>query len=187
MSRILIILLILSVTGANAQTDIKLVDTKVSKSINMSIPELMSWVPETEIPSRHLSYRPPVALFTSPDGKTDLAVNVSLTQWDESDLDMMKDFYSSSIESLYTDVEFLEEKKQTINGREYVVLKFISKVEGTASPIDRTSINKYTHIQYTIANGKTYLFNFTCPASQQAQWEKTAEEMMQTVKIKKTL
>ena len=42
-------------------------------------------------------------------------------------------------------------------------------------------------IQYAIVKSKTVLFNFTCPARQQAKWAPIAQQILESVKISKTL
>lgn len=44
-------------------------------------------------------------------------------------------------------------------------------------------IKKYTYIQYTVANQKVYVFNFTCNERDRLVWQKTIAQMMRTIKL----
>ena len=89
---------------------------------------------------------------------------------------------------LYDEVQFITEKIQEINGRNYVVFEFLSKVNDTeGTTIDQSSISKFIRIQYTIVNYKTVLFNFSCPARVKDKWAPIAKESLESVKISKTL
>ena len=84
---------------------------------------------------------------------------------------------------LYDEVQFITENIQEINGRNYVVFEFLSKVNDTeGTTIDQSSISKFIRIQYTIVNYKTVLFNFSCPARVKDKWALIAKESLESVK-----
>ena len=100
----------------------------------------------------------------------------------------MKSFYKSTIMGLYDEVQFINEDIREINGRNFAVFEFLSTVvdeEGTT--INPGAISKFVRIQYTIVESKTVLFNFSCPARQKDRWAPIAKEILESVKISKTL
>ena len=100
----------------------------------------------------------------------------------------MNSFYKSNIMQLYDEVHFIIEEVKEINGKQYAVFEFVSSVsdeEGTT--VAQSAISKYVRIQYTIVNSKTLLLNFSCPARQKDKWAPIAKQILESVKISKTL
>lgn len=182
-----LILLVVIFSGGLWQEMPDLVKTKVADGITVSLPSSFTPMTRDEINQKYISYRKPLALYTSQDKLTDFGVNRSVTQWGEDDLELLKSFYRSSIGNLYDDVNFIEEKIEEINKISFVVFEFTSTINPDRNAvIKQNAIKKYTYLQYAIVNGKTVLLNFTCPAEQMEKWRQTAMEIMQSVKIKKT-
>jgi hypothetical protein len=158
----------------------KLVKTKVTKEITMSLAEELFPMTDDDIARKYPSARRPVAMYTDPSRQVDLGVNVSTGRWREDDLEMLQRFYKSTIMNLYNKVDIDREEIQEINKRKFVVFEFTSEV----TEENKAPIQKYTYIQYTVAGGQTLVFNFTCDLKQKALWGETAQAMMQTIKIK---
>ena len=166
----------------------KLVKTKVNDSITISLPEEFTAMTQTELNTKYVSAKAPVAVYTDYSKTIDLGVNVAYSQWNPEDLEIMMSFYKSNIMGLYDEVHFLTENVQEINGRKFAVFEFLSKVNDTeGTTIDQSSISKFIRIQYTIVQGKTVLLNFSCPERLKDKWAPLAREILETVKISKTL
>lgn len=161
------------------------VKTEVAEGITLSLPRSFIPVPENMIDQKYLSARKPIAAYTSEDQSADLGINTSNARWQADDLPMLQSFYRSSIMALYDEVNFLKEDIAKINGKDFAVFEFVSLVRPAENALaTQRPIRKYTYIQYTLHNGKTYVFNFNCPAEQQSQWQETASTIMQSVRIK---
>lgn len=161
-----------------------LVKTKVTENIELGIPKTFQPMTEELMNQRYLTARKPIAAYTNDRQTVDFTVSTSNTRWQPSDLPILKDFYKASLLELYDEVDFSREEVEEINGKNFVVFEFSSIVrpdENALTP--QQPIRKYTRIQYTVHGGKTLVFNFSCPQSQQQQWESTAAEMMQSIKI----
>jgi len=166
----------------------KLVKTKVNESITVSLPQEFTLMAQAELNRKYVSSKPPVAVYTDYSKTVDLGVNVAYSRWNAEDLEIMMSFYKSNIMGLYDEVQFVTEEIQEINGRNYVVFEFLSKVNDTeGTTIDQSSISKFVRIQYTIVKSKTVLFNFSCPARIRDKWAPIAKESLESVKISKTL
>ncbi len=175
--------ILLTVTGFYQHKD-KYVKTEVAEGITLQLPESFTAMTESLLSQKYLSGRRPLAAYTSPDQQADLAVNTSNARWQADDLPMLQNFYKANIESLYDEVKFLKEGIEKINGKDFVLFAFVSLVlpeEGTLTM--QQPVRKYTYIAYTIHKGKTYVFNFTAPAQQQAQWQVTAETIVNSIKL----
>lgn len=168
--------------------EIKLKKVQINKDIRVLLPEHFMPMSEQDIRAKYVSYREPIALFTDPSRSIDFGINLSVTHWKPDDLALMQEFYENSIRMLYNKVEFINKDIETVNDIPYAVFEFVSTVLGEDNAITQAApISKYTLIYYAIVNNKTILFNFTCPAKERANWQATAHEIMNSIKIKKTL
>lgn len=164
---------------------IKYVKTKVNEHITISLPESFFLMGEADVANKFASTNPPVAAYTDLSRTIDFGINVAFSRWNPEDMEIMRGFYKSNIMGLYDEVNFIHEGVENINGRDFAVFEFTSKVldeEGTS--INQRAVSKYIRIQYAIVRSKTVLFNFTCPARQQEQWAPVAKEIMASVNIK---
>ncbi|MFY0655073.1 MAG: hypothetical protein JXQ96_23805 [Cyclobacteriaceae bacterium] len=165
-----------------------LVKVKVNESIEMLIPSDFRPMTNDEIAERYFTIKRPMALFTDQSLTVDLGVNKSITKWQEKDLEIMKSFQKSNIYSLYDNIEMLKEGIEEINGRRYAYFEFVSTVkEEEDAFVRKGSINKYTYIQYTIVNGQSLVFNFTCNSRNRQSWQPQVAKIMKSVVVKKNL
>lgn len=167
----------------------KFVKIELGSGISLRLPESFHPMPEDEIARKYISTRKPVAVFMSADRQADFGINISITQWNPTDLPIMKDFYKATIMELHSDVAFIREEIVNVNGKDFAVLEFTSLVKeeesnslGPAKP----PVQKYNFIQYTIFDKKTFVYNFNCPANQQARFRDTAQEIMNSIEMKQT-
>ncbi len=167
---------------------VKLVKTKIGKNITVSLPDDFMLMSQSEIRQRYVSAREPLAIYSDETGNVAFTVNVAYSRWNPDDLELMKNFYKSNIMGLYDEVHFIQEDVKEINGRLFAVFEFVSSVKGQSdSPISSNAIGRYTYIQYTIVNGKTVLFNLSCPTHLRNKWGPLAGEIMGSVNIKNTI
>jgi hypothetical protein len=166
---------------------VKLVKTKVNDAITIYLPQDFTAMSSADIERGFESAKLPVAEYTDFSRAVDLGINVAYSQWNPEDLEIMRSFYKSNILGLYDEVQFIKEDTEEINGRIYAVFEFISSVYDDDDSINMSPVSKYTRIQYTIVKGKTVLFNFTAPAREREKWEPVANQILQSVKISKTL
>ena len=166
----------------------KYVKTKVNDAISLLLPSEFSLMSQADLNTKYASLKAPIAAYTDFSRSVDLGVNVAFSRWNAEDLEIMKSFYKSNIMGLYNEVQFIKEEIENINGKDFAVFEFVSSVyneEGTN--LNKSTISKYVRIQYTIVKGKTVLFNFSCPARQKDKWAPIAKEILESVKISKTL
>jgi hypothetical protein len=181
-------LLIVLVCLLTSFQEFKMVKTKVNESITLLLPAEFTIMDQVDINNKYVSAKPPVAAYTDYSKEIDLGVNIAYSRWNQEDLEIMKSFYKSNIMGLYNEVQFITEKVQEINGRDFVVFEFVGSVvdeEGTS--FNQGAIQKFIRIQYTIVQGKTVLFNFSCPERVKDAWRPVVGQIMESVKISKTL
>jgi hypothetical protein len=160
----------------------KLTKQKIDGDVTMKVP--VSFIPmnEDDMWQRVASSRKSLALYTDLNRLVELGVNRSYSVWRESDYQLMFDVYKSSILELFDEVEFIREEITTIRKQQFVVFEFVSRIkrdEGSSVPIV-----KYTYLQYTLHNGQTLVFSFSCPEFQKEEWQKTANLIMESVAVK---
>lgn len=167
---------------------IKYVKTKVNDDITIMLPQDFTMMSPADLSRNYISSKQPLAAYTDLSRVVSLGINLAYSQWNEEDLEIMTSFYKSNIMQLYDEVQFITEEIKEINGKKYAVFEFIASVtdeEGTT--VTQSAISKFVRIQYTIANRKTFLLNFSCPARQRDKWSPIAKEILESVKISKTL
>lgn len=143
--------------------------------------EFISMGPQ-DIRNKFISYREPLAGFTSEDRSTDLVVNKSKTPWSNQDMDLLKDFYENNIRNLFDEVVFQTNQLQEINGRDYAVFEFTSTVKGDPNSLrNKAPVHDYRYVLYTVEDFEVYIFTFYCPARLKNYWQATAREIMSNI------
>lgn len=163
----------------------KLVKTKVTDDITVSIPtELMPMTPE-DIAQRHPSVRAPLGAFTDENRVIDFSVKTSATQWPDVDLEMSQKFFKSGIYNLYDRVTMIDEGTRVIHKKDYIFFEFESRINGDRRDMGNSdAIQKYTYILYLVERARTLVISFSCPQQMQGEWQETARAMMNSVRIK---
>lgn len=158
---------------------------KIGKEISMEIPENFHAATAQEIIQKNVSARTPLAMYTDYNGQIDVVVNETSNTWQGGDLEVIQSLYKSSIANLFDEIDFIQEEIQEVAGRDFIIFEFVSTVSDENDTFGTgVSISKYTYIQYTLYKDKILLFNFTCPAREQNQWQTAAHEIMKSVRIK---
>ena len=153
----------------------KLRPQKIAEGVTVSLPSDFVPMSDNDIAQRYPSTKKPLAMYTSLDRVVDFGVNESKATFPGSDLNILKEFYQSTILSLYNKVDFIQKGViQPIKKRDYIVFEFTSEIDKTY---------KYTYLQYALINNKVFIFNFTCPQEYKDKWQETAKAIMQTVKL----
>lgn len=182
MSKLLIFLLFIPLIAPGQE---KLVKTKVSEEITVSLPKNFYPMSENDMAQRYPSVRKPIGAYTNDARMVDFSVNISATQWRERDVEIAKEFFKASLVNLYDRINFLQEDIKTINKKRFIVFEFESRIEGDQLSLDKKDpIRKYTYIQYLIMNGKTLVFSFNSPVQLKDQWQPIVPDIMNSVKVK---
>jgi len=178
---LIFLFLILLLTGQQY----RLVKVKIDKNITVKLPSDFAPVPESEVGSKYISYRSPIALYSNSTREVDFSVNFSVSRWQSSDLDMIQSFYKSNISNLFDNVEFLNDTIEEINDRKYIVFEFTSSISETQSVLRQgATIKKYYYIQYTLMKGSVLIFSFSTPQRIMHEWHSTAGNIMHSIKVK---
>lgn len=179
-----LLLFIIPVNKINAQ-EISLNRVQVNDQITLPVPvEFIPMGPQ-DIRNKFISYREPLAGFTTEDRSTDLVVNVSKTPWSNQDMDMLKDFYENNIRNLFDEVEFHRNELREINGRDYAAFEFTSVVKGDPNSLrNKAPVNDYRYVLYAVEDFNVYVFTFYCPERFKERWQTAAHQIMNGIIFK---
>ncbi len=159
--------------------------TKVSfNNISMKIPREFSKMNDDDMWQRSSSYRKAIALYTDENRVVELSINNAFARWEDGDIRLLQNVYKASIQQIFDDVKFSIEEIRNVNGRDFAVFEFVSKIRGDPGLANSGSITKYYYIQYTIVEGGTMVFNFSSQIYAKDEWMDTAGLIMSSVKIK---
>jgi hypothetical protein len=182
--RLLPTLMALLIMLGLAPASSKLVKTKITNDITVGLPPEMHPMTPEDIAQRFPSVRAPLGAFTTEDRRTDFSVSVSATQWPDENLEMSKSFFKAGIINLYDKVDFVNEGIVENNKRKFIVFEFESRTNGEKRQLGSAdAVLKYTQIRYLIQSRRTLVFAFNCPKELRSTWEKTASDMMSSIKV----
>lgn len=162
----------------------KLMKVKVNDAITISVPKEWHAMDALDFTQRYPSVRAPLAAYTNMDRTIDFAVNISATQWPDNDLEIAQKFFKASVLSMFDRVEMIGEGIHEVNKKKFIFFEFDSRLNGTRQEGFRDPVLRYTYIQYLVEPGKALVFSFNCPRREKEEWQETAREMMNSIKIK---
>lgn len=162
----------------------KLRKTTIAKNLTVGVPDTFMPLPDDGIAAKFPAQRKPLGAFTSPNGRIDFSVTQKPTSFNNQDYALLLKIYKASIQNMYSKVEFLAEDIRTINKKDFVVLEFVSTVNDTRRGSNLAPIRRYQSVQYAIEGDQQYIFTFTAPVDEQAQWQPVARAIMASVVLK---
>ena len=177
------LLLLLSALTAFAPKP-KLTTVKLGSGLSVGVPATFSPLPDDGIAVKYPSPRRPLAVYTNPSGRVDYSVAARPTTFESFDYGMLLKIYKSSIQRLYTKVDFLKEDIRTVNGRDFMYFEFVSTVADTRRSNQLAPIKKYQAVQYAIQGQQLYVFTFVAPAEEQAQWQPIGQAVLGAIVLK---
>jgi hypothetical protein len=112
-------------------------------------------------------------------------VNISATQWPDTDLEIASKFFKASITNLYDRVDIISDGIQTIHKKRYIFFEFESRVNGNKMALgEQSPVFRYTYIQYLIEPSRTLVISFNCPKAMREDWQENVRAMMKSIKVK---
>jgi len=180
MKKILLISFVLLSLVSFSQEKFKKV--KPHNAISMSIPESFMVMRDESIADRYMTSRKPTMVYTNDNEDVDLDVNVSINKWG-TDVELLKEFYKSTIHNAHKKVEFLQDDVTEINKRKYARLEYKSSFDNKG----RSVTKHYTLILFTVIENKVVVTSFRCPQRSMKTWQSVANKIMTTLKMKDKL
>lgn len=163
----------------------KLMKVKVSDDIAVSIPKDWRPMDGLDFTERYPSVRAPLAAYTNDERTVDFSVNISATRWPDANLEIASQFFKSSLTNMFDRITMVNEGIKDVNGKSFIYFEFESRVNGNKNELGNAEpVLKYTYQQYLIQPKRTLVFSFNCARHDRQAWEKTAQTMMDNVKVK---
>ena len=162
----------------------KLTTVKLAPGLSVAVPVGFAPLPDAAIAVKFPSPRKPLAVYSNPSGRIDYSVSVRPTTFGP-DYNVLLPMYKASVQRLYTKVDFLTQEVRKVNGREFVALEFISTMSDSRRGSNALApIKKYEYIEYTVQGQQLYIFSFSAPAEEQAQWRPVAQAALGDISLK---
>lgn len=117
----------------------------------------------------------PEMVLTDENGEVNLLAELTKQPIADSQVVLYKDFRVSNLKKTRKDVSILGEGMKKVNGKNIGFIKFTSQAS------DQKIFNYYF---FTTVNGKIMLLTFNCIEKLQPDWEKVADQMLNSIKIK---
>lgn len=163
----------------------KLVKMKVTDNITVSVPKGWRPMDALDFTQRYPSVRAPLAAYTNEEREADFSVNISATQWPDTDPELARQFFKASLRNMFDRVDIIQEGVQEINKKKFIYFEFESRINGNRQQEGFTDpVLRYTYIQYLLLPDKTLVFSFNCPRRLKEQWQSPARAMMKAIKVK---
>jgi hypothetical protein len=89
----------------------------------------------------------------------------------------MAEFQKANIKSMFTNVNFIQEKFVKVNGQQFAYFEILSEIKEKGKP----AIKKYSQISYTIKKKNLLVFNFSCNESERPLFEEMATTIMESI------
>lgn len=158
---------------------------KIGASISVKLPDALQTMQPEDIAQRYPSVRTPLGAFTNADRMADFSVNISATQWPDTNVDIAKGFFRASILNMFDRVDILKEGIHELHRQKFIFFEFTSRMNaGRGDAGSRDQLSRYTYIMYLLEPGRTLVFTFTCTADIREQWQPVAESIMKSVRVK---
>jgi hypothetical protein len=162
---------ILSFGQPKLDRTISLLDNKVE----IRVPNELSKMTDDMWTLKYHTMPRPELVLTDENGEINLLVDLTQQPATDNQLAEYKNFRISNLKKTRTDIKVLSDGVKIVNGKKIGYLKFLSQAS------DQKIINYYF---FTVVNGKILFFTFNCIEKLQNIWEKTADQMLDSLKIK---
>lgn len=181
--RYLAFLVIILIAGA-ALADTKLKKYQITKEVSVMLPRDFAPMPDDGIARKYPAANKPVAVYSSPNGQVDFSMAQKRSQFGQQDLHMLRDIYKANLMERFTKVDFIRDEVANINGRDYIVLEFVSVMADERNATHMSPVQKYSIMQYSIKGNQLMVFSLHMPFMMKNDWQNTAREIMGSLRVK---
>ena len=166
----LLVLVSATFSGIELQTKLLLND-----QVELKVPKDFEIMNEEMMKVKYPSERRPNLVYTNKSGGINVALNLTKNKASQDLILPYKDNFVNTFKNMYTSAEWKASGVKEINGRKVGFLELIT-------PAVDTKI--YNLMFFTDLNGQLLLCTFNCTEKSITEWEPTAKEIMQSLKIK---
>ncbi|WP_347159697.1 hypothetical protein [Pontibacter chitinilyticus] len=181
--RYIAFLAILLIAGVAFAQPVKLKKVQLSKEVSAQLPQDFAPLTDDQIAQKYPAIFKPLAVYTSSNGRIDFSVTPKPSQFRPQDLNMLREFYKANLLEAFTKVDFIRDEVTQIKGKDFVVFEFVSTVADERQSSNLAPVQKYNIVQYTIQDKKLLIFTLQMPFSMKSEWQDTAHEVMNSVRV----
>lgn len=160
--------------------------TKMAEGVSVSLPKGFRTLEDGEMKLKYPNWHRPVHMMTSEDQVADFGYNISFNQWG-SNLKLLKDFMKANHSFYFTEIQYMQDTVINLNGRNYVLLEFLSFTKNKETDRELAPIRNYSYMMYTVEDNRILVFNYTCPARYMEKWKQAAPIIMNSIAINPSL
>lgn len=172
--RLILLLTTLISTLNFAQTKMTKISL-VSGRVELNSPVELTQMSDEMWTLKYQNKSKPILMLSDENAEVNLIGFLTNQPASESQLASFKDFQITQLKKSRPDLEVLEQGVKVVNEKKVGFFKFKTQA------IDQKVFNYYF---FTVVDGKIILFTFNCIENLQKEWEKTADEIVNTIKIK---
>ena len=152
-------------------------ETKIllDNQITMKIPKHFTIMSRELMEMKYPSEKRPAFVYTDASGSINIALSLTQNKADQKNITAYKDSFVKTFRNLYPTADWKGEGVKDIKGRKVGYLELVT-------PAIDTDI--YNLMFFTDLNGQLLLCTFNCTKENLGEWQATAHEIMNSLKIK---
>ena len=147
----------------------------LNNKVEILVPKGFEIMSEEMMKAKYPSERRPTLIFTDKEGTINLAFNHITSKASQEQLEMYKENFVSTFKILYPSAEWKSTGIKEINGRKVAYLELITTAVDT---------EVYNLLFFTDVDGRLLLCTFNCVKRSQAEWTKSAHQIMNSLVIR---
>ena len=163
---------LLSMTIGKIELELK---SLLSDKVELKIPKKFNIMPEELMKLKYPSERRPTLVYSNESGVINVALNLTQSKASQDLIEPYVENFVNTFKKMYPSAEWKGSGVKEINGQKVGYLKLIT-------PAIDTKI--YNVMFFTDMEGKLLLSTFNCTENSITEWEQTADEIMNSLKIK---
>ena len=163
---------LLSMTIGKIELELK---SLLSDKVELKIPKKFNIMPEELMKLKYPSERRPTLVYSNESGGINVALNLTQSKASQDLIEPYVENFVNTFKKMYPSAEWKGSGVKEINGQKVGYLKLIT-------PAIDTKI--YNVMFFTDMEGKLLLSTFNCTENSITEWEQTADEIMNSLKIK---
>ena len=168
----ILIIPLLSMTIGKIELEVK---SLLNDKVELKIPTEFDIMSEELMKLKYPSERRPTLVYSNESGGINVALNLTKNKATQELIEPYVDNFVNTFKKIHPSAEWKGSGTKNINGKKVGFLKLIT-------PAIDTKI--YNVMFFTDLNGQLLLCTFNCTEKSIAEWEITADEIMNSLKLK---
>lgn len=138
----------------------------------VSLPDNFGLMSKEMLTAKYPASNRPTLVYTNQNGTINFAFNHTFNDIPKGKLPEVLPVFVQQFNSIYPQIEWFKKDVEMVNGRDFVVLEFITPA---------TDSKIYNIMYVTVLEGRMLMCSFNCLESQKGEWETKAKESLNSV------